>query len=228
MALSPTNPALAAGAATATAAAGSTALGSLSSNFQTFLTLLMTQLKNQDPTSPLDTNQFTSQLVQFASVEQQINTNRSLGQLIDLTQSGQVIQSSSMVGRRVEVESDQLSLQNGSATVKFTSPTDGPVAVAIFAPNGTKVAEGLVSARTGSNEWSWNGRNGNGTLLRDGAYRVAVTGNNADGSTRALPFTVLGTATGVSQQDNAVKLQLGGVTVDFAKVKSVAPTAAAQ
>ena len=228
MALSATNPALTAGTAPATTAAGTSALGTLSSNFQTFLTLLMTQLKNQDPTSPLDTNQFTSQLVQFASVEQQINTNRSLGQLINLTQSGQVIQSSSMVGRRVEVESDQLALQNGSATVKFASPTDGPVNVAIYAPNGTKVADGLVQARTGSNEWSWNGRNGNGSLLRDGAYRVAVTGSNADGSARALPFTVLGTATGVSQQDNAVKLQLGGVTVDFAKVKSVAPAAAAQ
>jgi flagellar basal-body rod modification protein FlgD len=224
MALSATNPALPAAGATPAAATGSTALGSLSSNFQTFLTLLMTQLKNQDPTSPLDTNQFTSQLVQFASVEQQINTNRSLGQLINLTQSGQVIQSSSMVGRRVEVASDQLALQNGNATVKFASPTDGPVAVAVFAPNGTKVAEGLVQARTGSNEWNWNGRNGNGTLLRDGPYRVAVIGNNADGSTRALPFTVLGTATGVSQQDNAVKLQLGGLTVDFSAVKSVAPT----
>ena len=221
-----TNAALPASTAvTASASAsGSNALGSLANNFQNFLTLLMTQLKNQDPTSPLDTNQFTSQLVQFTSVEQQINTNRSLGQLINLTQSGQVIQSSSMVGRRVEVASDQLALQNGSATVKFTSPTDGPVAVAIFAPNGSKVAEGLVQARTGSNEWSWNGRNGNGTLLRDGAYRVAVTGNNADGSTRALPFTVLGTATGVAQQDNAVKLQLGGLTVDFSAVKSVAPT----
>ena len=224
MALAPTLPAASMPATTPAAATGAGALGSLSSNFQTFLTLLMTQLKNQDPTSPLDTNQFTSQLVQFASVEQQINTNRSLGQLINLTQSGQVIQSSSMVGRRVEVASDQLALQNGSATVKFASPTDGPVAVAIFAPNGSKVAEGLVQARTGSNEWSWNGRNGNGTLLRDGAYRVAVTGNNADGSTRALPFTVLGTATGVAQQDNAVKLQLGGLTVDFSAVKSVAPT----
>ena len=73
-----------------TSAAASTAntpdaMKQLSGNFSTFLTLLTTQLKNQDPTSPLDTNQFTSQLVQFASVEQQINTNRSLGQLINLT-----------------------------------------------------------------------------------------------------------------------------------------------
>ena len=76
-------------ASASASASGSNALGSLANNFQNFLTLLMTQLKNQDPTSPLDTNQFTSQLVQFTSVEQQINTNRSLGQLINLTQSGQ-------------------------------------------------------------------------------------------------------------------------------------------
>jgi len=206
-------------------ASGTTTLGTLSGNFQTFLTLLMTQLKNQDPTSPLDTNQFTSQLVQFAGVEQQIATNRSLGQLIDLTQSGQVLQSSAMVGRRVEFASDQLSLQDGSATVKFTSATAGPVAVAVYNTAGAKVADGLVQANTGSNQWTWNGRNGNGTQLRDGAYRVAVAGSNTDGSTRALPFTVLGTATGVEQKDSAIRLQIGGLTVDFNAVKSVAPVA---
>lgn len=226
MALAATN-ASTASAAAAAGTASSSALGTLSSNFNTFLSLLMTQLKNQDPTSPLDTNQFTSQLVQFASVEQQINTNRSLGQLINLTQSGQVIQSSAMVGRRVEVASDQLALQNGSATVKFTAPAQGPVNVAVYAANGSKIADGLVNASAGSNEWSWNGRNGSGTLMRDGAYRVAVTGSNADGTARALPFTVVGTATGVAQQDNAVKLQMGGLTVDFSAVKSVAPAAAA-
>lgn len=226
MALAATNASTASAAAAAGTNTGASALGSLSSNFNTFLSLLMTQLKNQDPTSPLDTNQFTSQLVQFASVEQQINTNRSLGQLINLTQSGQVIQSSAMVGRRVEVASDQLALQNGSAAVKFSAPTAGPVNVAVFAANGAKVADGLVNATAGSNEWTWNGRNGNGAQLRDGAYRVAVTGSNADGSARALPFTVLGTATGVAQQDNAVKLQMGALTVDFTAVKSVAPPAA--
>ena len=204
------------------APAGSTAINSLSGNFQTFLKLLMTQLKNQDPTSPLDTNQFTSQLVQFASVEQQINTNKSLTQLIELTQSGQVLQSSAMVGRQVEVASDKLALQNGSAAVKFNTTSDGPVAVAVYADNGAKLADGLVNATTGSNQWTWNGRNGNGALVRDGAYRVAVTGSNPDGSSKALPFTVLGTATGVEQKNNGIKLQLGGLVVDFTSVKSVA------
>ena len=210
-------------AATGAAASSGTALSSLSGNFQTFLTLLMTQLKNQDPTSPLDTNEFTSQLVQFASVEQQISTNRSLGQLIDLTQSGQVLQSSAMVGRQVEVASEKLALQNGAAKIKFTAPLDGPVAGAVLDARGAKLADGLVQANAGSNEWSWNGRNGNGALMRDGAYTVAVTGSNADGSTKALPFTVLGTATGVSQNNGNIRLQVGGLTVNFADVKSVAP-----
>ena len=63
---------------------GTSALGQLSGNFSDFLTMLMTQLKNQDPSSPMDANQFTSELVQFSSVEQQINTNGNLTQLIQL------------------------------------------------------------------------------------------------------------------------------------------------
>ena len=212
--------------AAATATTGGGALSTLSGNFQTFLTLLMTQLKNQDPTSPLDTNEFTSQLVQFASVEQQISTNRSLGQLIDLTQSGQVLQSSAMVGRQVEVASGKLALHDGAARIKFTAPADGPVAVAVYGANGSKVADGLVQASAGSNEWRWNGRNGSGALMRDGAYTVAVAGSNADGSTKALPFTVLGTATGVSQTNGSIRLQIGGLTVNFSDVKSVAPEGA--
>jgi flagellar basal-body rod modification protein FlgD len=215
------------GTATAATAnsASSSALGSLTNNFQNFLSLLMTQLKNQDPTSPLDTNQFTSQLVQFTSVEQQIATNRSLGQLIDLTQSGQVLQSSAMVGRTVEITSDQLALQDGTAKVKFDAPGDGPVNIAVYHANGTKIADGLVQAKAGANEWDWNGLNGAGRQMPDGAYRVAVTSGIGD-VTKALPFTVVGTATGVEQRDGGVRLQVGGLTVDFTAVKSVAPVAA--
>jgi len=213
----------AASSATATSAAsGNSAMGTLSGNFQTFLKLLMTQLQNQDPTSPLDTNEFTSQLVQFATVEQQINTNSSLGELIALTQSGQVLQSSAMVGRQVEVESDRLSLQNGTAAVKFSAAADGPVAVAVYSDTGAKLADGLVNAARGRNEWTWNGVNGNGAQMRDGTYRVAVTGANPDGTSKALPFTVLATATGVEQKGKAIQLQLGGLVVNFTAVKSVA------
>jgi len=96
--------------------------------------MLMTQLQNQDPTSPLDTNQFTSELVQFSSVEQQINTNNSLTQLIQLTQAGEVMQSSAMMGKAVTVQSSQLALQNGQAAVNFTAPAAEPVSIVIGSP----------------------------------------------------------------------------------------------
>src|SRR5450755_3104011 len=94
-------------------------LSSLSSNFGEFLGLLMTQLKNQDPTSPMDANSFTTELVQFSGVEQQINTNSSLTQLIQLTQAADVTQSSALLGKHVTVQSTAIPLQNGSGTLNF-------------------------------------------------------------------------------------------------------------
>src|SRR5215831_3718756 len=98
----------------ATTGQGSNALNSLSANFGDFLNLLLTQLQNQDPTSPMDANQFTSELVEFSSVEQQINTNQSLSQLIQLTQSGDVMQASGIVGKPITVQASQIPLQGGS------------------------------------------------------------------------------------------------------------------
>ncbi len=209
------------GAATATSSTGGGALSSLSGNFNDFLKLLMTQLQNQDPTSPLDTNQFTTQLVQFAGVEQQINANTSLTQLIQLTQGGELLQSSSMVGKQVAVQSDHMPLQNGSGTVVFTAPNAEPAAIAVYNDVGAKLRDAVVPAQKGQNTWTWDGTDGNGHKVPDGSYRVAVVGQSADGSTAALPFNVLGTATGVQKQGNAVQLQLGAQTADFSTLQSV-------
>jgi flagellar basal-body rod modification protein FlgD len=102
------NVAAATSGTTSASQTGSAALNSLSANFGDFLQLLMTQLQNQDPTSPLDTNQFTSELVQFSSVEQQIDTNSSLTQLIQLTQGGEVMQASAMTGKQETVSSEHV------------------------------------------------------------------------------------------------------------------------
>ena len=76
----------------------STAGTTLAGNFQAFLTLLTTQLQNQNPLDPLDTNQFTQQLVEFASVVQQLKTNDSLSTLVSLQQTAQSTQALSFVG----------------------------------------------------------------------------------------------------------------------------------
>lgn len=197
------------------------ALASLSGNFNDFLKLLMTQLQNQDPTKPLDTNQFTSQLVQFASVEQQINTNSSLTQLIQLTQGSELMQSSSMVGKQVAVKSDYMPLQGGTGSLSFTAPATEQAAIAIYSDTGQKVRDQLVTASKGENSWRWDGTDNAGASVPDGSYRVAVVGVNPDGTTAALPFAVMGTATGVNKQGNAVQLQLGPLATDFSTILSV-------
>ena len=214
-------PATAGSAANAATNAGNAALSSLSGNFGDFLNMLMTQLQNQDPTSPLDTNQFTSELVEFSSVEQQINTNTSLSQLIQLTQAGEVMQSASMQGKPVTVQSSALALQNGKATVNYTAPAAEPVTIAVTDSSGNQVATATMTSAAGANTWTWNGGGPSGGTLPDGTYNVAVTGTGAGGATASLPFTVTGTATGVLNGSTGLMLQLGALSVPFSSVTSV-------
>src|SRR5215213_11739157 len=111
-----TAPSAASGVPTTSAANNAT----LAKNFDTFLSLLTTQLKNQNPLEPLDSNQFTQQLVQFAQVEQQINMNTSLGTLVSLQQSGQTTAAMSFLGSTAVVEGSTTQLQNGQAGWAFS------------------------------------------------------------------------------------------------------------
>ncbi len=196
-------------------------LGSLSGNLSSFLKLLMTQLQNQDPTSPLDTNQFTSQLVQYASVEQQINANTSLTTLIGLTQTGDVLQSSAMLGKSVTATSDTMPLQDGAAAANFTATAALPTTIAVTDAAGYQVYSQTLTSAVGGNAWKWDGHAADGRQLPDGAYGVTVTADNVDGSASSLPFTVTGKVTGTTQSQGAVQVQLGTVSVAFANVTAV-------
>ncbi len=201
---------------TSSTSSGTSALASLSSNFTDFLNMLMTQLQNQDPTSPMDTNQFTSELVQFTSVEQQINTNSSLTQLIQYTQDGTMLQSAQMVGKQVAVTANQLALQNGRAGLQYTAASAGPVVITVTDASGNVLDQQTTQASQGSNSWSWNGQTGSGTQLPDGTYNVSVTEGGS-----ALPFAVVGTASGVQNASSGLSLQLGALSVPFSSLVSV-------
>ncbi|HET6184200.1 MAG TPA: flagellar hook capping FlgD N-terminal domain-containing protein [Acetobacteraceae bacterium] len=208
--------------ATSSQQASQNALTALSGNFQDFLGMLMTQLQNQDPTSPLDSNQFTQELVEFSGVEQQISTNNSLTQLIQLTQSGELMQAAAMTGKQVQVQSSQIPLQNGQGSVRFTLAAAEPVAIAIANAAGTVVKTAIVSGQAGANTWTWNGQTDAGTQLPDGAYQISVYGAGANGNTAPVPFTVGGTVTGTtSSSTNGLQLQLGAESVGFGAVQSM-------
>ena len=103
----------------------------IASNFTTFLQLLTTQLKNQNPLDPLDTNQFTQQLVQFAQVEQQMKSNDQLSRLVSLEKSAQASTALAYVGSTVVVDGSTAALTNGSATWNFnvTKPSTATITI---------------------------------------------------------------------------------------------------
>jgi flagellar basal-body rod modification protein FlgD len=209
------------GTSSASASSSTNPLGSLSSNYTNFLNLLMTQLKNQDPASPMDPNAFTTELVQFSGVEQQINTNTNLTSLIQIAQGSQVLQSSSIVGKTVDVTSSKLSLQNGAAAISFAPPAAGPVTIDVLDSSGNAIRQDTVNATAGVNAWTWDGTDATGTTRPDGAYTVVITGSGGGAGTAAIPFSVIGTVTGIQKSGTALQLELGKLPVDFSAIQSV-------
>src|ERR1700744_1235482 len=120
---------LPAGSSSTSSAAATNALASqqIAGNFQSFLQLLTTQLQNQNPLDPLDTNQFTQQLVEFAGVQQQLNTNDSLSTLVSLQQTAQSTQALGFVGKTAVVNGNTAALTNSSATWELNVPTNSNV-----------------------------------------------------------------------------------------------------
>jgi len=208
-------------ASAASTASGASAAAKLGGNEQTFLKLLMTQIQNQDPTSPMDTNQFTTELVQFSSVEQQISTNTSLNSLIQLTQSGQLLQSSSLVGHKVLLNAASMPVQGGSGALQFTAAAAAPVTITVFDNKGAALSQQTVNAQSGVNSWSWNGMNANGQVQPDGAYKVTATTTDSTGTLQPVPFAVIGTATGLVKSGTSLNLQVGSLNTDVSTVQSV-------
>jgi flagellar basal-body rod modification protein FlgD len=198
------------------------ALAQLGANFNQFLQLLLTQVQNQDPTAPTDTDAFTTELVEFTGVQEQVNANTSLGQLISLQQSSQVLQSSTLVGQQATVTSNEIALQDGTGEISFTGTAGQQVGIGIVDGSGNPLYSTTVTATGGTNTWQWNGLDNSGNQVADGAYRIAVETAPASGGTpSALPFDVIGTTTGVSSNGTVTQLQLGALTVPLSALVAI-------
>ncbi|GFE96934.1 MULTISPECIES: flagellar hook assembly protein FlgD [unclassified Gluconobacter] len=204
----------ASGAATSTASSvGSAALSSMAGNFNQFLTLLTTQLQHQDPSNPTSTDSFTSELAQFAGVQQQVETNTNLTSLISATQDTQITSGVALVGKTTTATTASLPLQNGNASMTFTAQQAGPVAIAVTDASGQVVKTDTMTATAGTNSWSWDGIDSSGTKMSDGQYFVAVEGTGTSGETASFPTTVSGTVTGLTRTSSGINVQMGSATV---------------
>jgi flagellar basal-body rod modification protein FlgD len=195
-------------------ATGNTAAQQLAGNFNTFLQLLTTQLQNQNPLDPLDTNQFTQQLVEFASVEQQINTNTNLQSLINLQQTSEATSALQLVGSTVSV--------NGTpAQWTLTTSTPATANVTVTSSAGTTVYSGTVSLNAGTQSFTWSGQGNNGQTWPDGTYKLSVTATGASGQAVNVSTKVQGVVSAVNLSSNPPTLTVNGQSVQINQVTSI-------
>jgi flagellar basal-body rod modification protein FlgD len=209
--------------ATSAAAANALASSQIAGNFQSFLTLLTTQLQNQNPLDPLDTNQFTQQLVEFAGVQQQLNTNDSLATLVSLQQTAQSTQALGFVGQTVVVNGNTAALTNSSATWELSVPSNSTVNVTIANSTGQSVFTGSYSVTAGNNQpFTWNGQGNDGTQYPAGQYTLTATAANSTGAVVAVTTQVEGVVSSVDIAQSPPLLTVNGQTYTVNQIASVA------
>ena len=204
------------------AATQSAAQTQLAGNFDTFLKLLTTQLQNQDPLNPTDTNQFTQQLVEFSQVEQQINTNDNLKTLINQGSSQAGAFAVSYLGKSVIVTNGNAPLTNGSATWSYDLGTQaGQTALTITDANGNAVFTAPGETAAGSHDFTWNGKNSGGTQLPDGVYTLHVTAATSGGTTVVSSVSSKGVVSEVDLSGATPQLLIGPMAISVSDIAGV-------
>jgi len=197
-------------------------LASLSSNFGDFLNLLMTQLKNQDPTSPMDSSTFTQQLVEYSQVEQQISTNTNLKTLIGQGTTQLGAYATSYLGKAVSVTNGKASLSNGAATWTYglgTTATSNTLTVTDA--NGNVVYTGNGETASGNHQFNWNGQDNNGNQLADGTYTLTVSAKASDGSAVTAQIASAGVVSEIDMTSGTPQLMVGGMEIGLGDIANI-------
>jgi flagellar basal-body rod modification protein FlgD len=194
----------------------------LASTFNNFLVLLTTQLQHQDPLSPLDTNQFTEQLVQFTNVEQAIKTNSKLDQLIALQGTNQLGAALDYIGKTVEVDSVVLDLNDGAATMTYELASNAEeTTIEIIDESGNSVRTLTVDGTAGPHEVTWDGKDSAGEDLPDGLYGFVVKAVDGEGRTIPLRQGTVGRVTAIEVIDGDVTISIGRLQVSIGRVTAI-------
>ena len=199
--------------------------GNLNTSYTTFLTLLTTQLKNQDPTSPLDTNQFTEQLVQMTGVQQQLLSNELLQTLVNQGGGSSGLSSAAgLIGKSVQATGDTAVLSGGQASWSYSLPAAASSGTAtVTNAAGQTVWTGSLSALgEGAHAFTWKGQTSAGQQLADGgSYKLSITASDSNGAAVTATTSLTGVVNSVETVNGATVLNLGATQVPYSSITQV-------
>lgn len=196
----------------------------LAEDFSQFLTLLTTQLQNQDPLSPLDSNEFTNQLVQFSQVEQAINTNTKLDDLVALQINNAITSSLGYVGLDISYISAEVALEQGeSTTIRYSLAEPAMISkINIYDEEQNLVYSGDANKTAGVHDFEWNGRDLLNNELPSGTYTVIVDAVDTQEDVIDTTTVVTSRVRGIEQQDGVVYALVGDRAVPVTSILNAA------
>ena len=195
--------------------------GTIAGNFTTFLQLLTTQLQNQNPLDPLDTNQFTQQLVEFAQVEQQLKSNDELSTLVSLQQTAQATSALNLVGATVVVNGQTAQLANGSATWTLNASKPTTATISIADSTGQTAYTGTFAVNAGGQTFTWDGHGNDGKIWPAGNYTLSATGVDANGQPSTISTQVQAPVDSVDLSQNPPLLSINGQNYQMSQIQKI-------
>ena len=209
-----------------TSASGATKSQSqLAANFDTFLVLLTAQLKNQDPLEPMDSNQFTQQLVQFSQVEQQINSNKNLESLIALSKASTATDAVSYLGKTVTLTDGTAALMDGQANWAYSLDNKASSAT-LYIKNmrGDVVYSAPAEMNEGLHSFTWDGVSKTGAMLSPGPYQLSVVAKTVDGEAIKTRVASQGVISEVDLTGDEPLLMIGPLGIPLSKAMLLSQT----
>jgi flagellar basal-body rod modification protein FlgD len=204
------------------ASSATRAQSQIAGNFQTFLKLLTTQLQYQDPMSPMDSNEFTAQLVQFAGVEQSIATNKNLENLVNFALANATSAAVGYLGREVTAGGETATLGSEGAHWSYTLPRAAASNnITIVDTAGKVIYKGQGAVTQGEHTFAWDGRTSTGQAAPPGSYKILIAAKDPGGNDIAVAPQVKGVVSSVDIEGGTPMLNVGGVKLKLADVISV-------
>jgi flagellar basal-body rod modification protein FlgD len=210
-------------AATGNTSAMAASRATIADNFDTFLSILTTQLRNQNPLDPMDTNQFTQQLVQFTGVEQQLKTNDFLETLMLSAQNTAKSEAVSYIGKEVTSSGKTGELTDTSAVFwaysADSSASNATVTIKDSSGQVVYTESGPIAAGPGT--FRWDGKGSDGNMKPNGVYTIDIKGNDSSGQPVKIGTASIGVVTAVDFTGDVPVLTVGSRRVSIVDVTDV-------
>lgn len=190
-----------------------------------FMTLLLTQMKNQDPTNPLKSHEMAAQLAQFTSLEKLANIDTGIENLRKDARPDQNLQALSFIGKTVTTDNSKVSHVEATDAhdIRFSLPQDSAhTSVLIKDSTGTVIRKlEFKNLKTGKNEINWNGKTDEGTTAAVGDYTAEFDAKASNGKKLFVESKVEGMITGVNFTAQGPLLMIGKQAVSMSEVKTI-------